>query len=340
MPADAGDAAPLFGIVVPVHDVADYLIACLDSIREQSQGDFEVVAVDDASTDDSPALLDKYAAADARFRVVHLRENVGLGAARNRGLVEVRGQYVVFVDSDDLLAPDALGALASRIEQTGRPDVVHFAFARSYADGRLEPDSRSTALAPEAVVTAEERPALLEIFPTAWNKAYRKDFLDAHGFRFGTGYYEDIPWTYPVLVTAGSIATLDRVCYLYRQRGTGSILSSSGRRHLDIFAQFDAAFGYLDAHPELERWRSRLFDRLSRHVPTVLDTAERIPADVRREFFAAASAAFRRHRPAGYLPAGGAAVKVRLIERNDYRAYRTAQLANRMARRIRPRREG
>jgi CDP-glycerol glycerophosphotransferase len=337
---DAGDRAPLFGIVVPVHNVADYLGECLESIRHQSCTDLAVLAIDDASTDASPELLDKYAAADPRVHAVHLSANIGLGPVRNLALEQIAAQYVLFVDSDDLLPPDALAAVRARIDAAGRPDVVHFGFARTYPDGRVEADARSAALAPEAVLAATERPELLEIIPTAWNKAYRKDFLDQHGFRFGTGYYEDIPWTYPVLMTAREIATLDRQCYLYRQRGSGSILTSSGRRHLDIFGQYDAAFGYIDAHPEYDAWRTRLFDRLSRHVPTVLETDERIPPAVRREFFAAASDAFRRHRPAGYLPAGPAGLKVRLIERGDFRAYQLAALANRAARRARARRKG
>jgi hypothetical protein len=190
-------------------------------------------------------------------------------------------------------------------------------------------------LAPQATLRTIERRDLLEVLPAAWNKAYRTGFLTEHGFSFPDRWYEDVPWTYSVLMTAGTVATLDRVCYLYRQRGSGNILSSAGRRHLDLFTQYDRVFAFLDAHPELEEWRRPLFDRLSRHVPTVLETNHRIPPDVRRDFFHAASGAFRRHRPPGYHPAGGAAVKVRLIERGDYRAFQLAQLANRAARRAR-----
>ena len=85
--------------------------------------------------------------------------------------------------------------------------------------------------------------------------------------------------------------------------------------------------------------RPWLVERMTRHVPTVLESDDRIPADVREEFFHAASAAFRLHRPATYLPGGAAGLKVRLIERDDYRAFRVAQLANRLGRRLRPGRE-
>jgi glycosyltransferase involved in cell wall biosynthesis len=334
---------PSFSLIVPIHNVADYLVECLDSILSQSFADFEVVAVDDASTDDSPALLDRYAASHGRISAVHLNANVGLGTARNMAMQWAGAPYLLFVDSDDALAPGALQAIADRIAQTGAPDVVMFGFARTYRDGRVVADARSSALAPEAVLRAETRPELLEIIPAAWNKAYRKAYLDEHGFRFAPGFYEDVPWTYPVLMTADPLVTLDRVCYRYRQRGGGNILSSSGLRHLDLFGQYDRAFAYIDAHPELEAWRRLLFDRITRHVPTVLETNDRIPPDVRREFFHAASAAFRRHRPDGYVPQGSAGLKVRLIERDDYRAFRAAQLGNRLMRRARsalPRRAG
>ncbi|MGH8960262.1 MAG: glycosyltransferase family 2 protein [Jatrophihabitantaceae bacterium] len=328
---DGGDVpAPAFSIVVPVYNVAAHLAECLDSILSQSCGDFEIIAIDDASTDGSSALLDAYAQRDARIAVTHLPANTGLGMARNAGMDRARGTYLMFVDSDDRLADGTLQALADRSARTDVPDVVMFAFARTYPDGSAVPDPRSSALVPEAALRAEARPDLLEIFPSAWNKAYRREFIGAHGFGFPTGFYEDIPWTYPVLMTADPLVTLDRVCYLYRQHGSGNILSSSGNRHLELFAQYDLVFAYIDQHPELEPWRLRLVDRISRHVPGVLDAPGRVPPGHRREFFHAASASFRRHRPAGYVPAVGrlARVKLWLIEHDSYRLFRVAQLAN------------
>lgn len=330
----AGGRPPTVSIIVPVYNVADYLAECLDSILNQSFAAFEVIAVDDASTDESAALLDAFAVADPRISAVHLDTNVGLGMARNAGMERARGQYLLFVDSDDLLPRGALQAVVERMGGPARPDVVMFGFARSYPDGRVVTDARCAALAPEAALRTEDRPQLLEIMPAAWNKAYRRDFLARHGFRFPGGYYEDVPWTYPVLMAADPVVTLDRVCYVYRQRGGGNILHSSGRRHLDVFDQYDKAFAFIDQHPELAVWRERLFERMTRHIPAILETGERIPAGVRREFFHAAAAAFRRHRPPGYAVSGSAGWKIRLVQRGRYPAFRAAQLANRMRRRL------
>lgn len=96
-----------FSIVVPVHKVASYLRDCLDSVRGQDFGDWECICVNDGSPDESGAILDCYARMDGRIRVVHHR-NVGLPGARNRALDVACGDYTVFLDSDDLLAPGIL----------------------------------------------------------------------------------------------------------------------------------------------------------------------------------------------------------------------------------------
>lgn len=338
MPELDADRLPALSIVVPVYNVADYLPACLDSILAQDFRDVEVIVIDDAATDASPGIIDDYAARDDRIAAVHLEVNGGLGAGRNLGTDRARGEYVMYVDSDDLLPPGALTRIIGRTAEAGMPDVVMFRFARTYPDGRTVDDPRSATVAPEAVVRLAERRDLLEILPSAWNKVYRREFVLAHGFRFPDRTYEDIPFAYPALIAADSIATLDAVGYLYRQRGGGgSILSSSGRRHLDLFVQYDRLFEWLDAHPEYERWRRPLVDRLTRHVPTVLESDDRIPPDIRRQFFHEAAGSFRRHRPSDYRPAGLAGVKVRLIERDDYRTFRAAQLANQLARRVKAR---
>ena len=96
-------AQPTFSIVVPVHNVRAYLRECLDSILGQSFGDFELIAIDDASPDGSGDVLDEYAAADDRVMVRHLPKNVGLGAARDVGIDAASGRYLLFVDGDDTL---------------------------------------------------------------------------------------------------------------------------------------------------------------------------------------------------------------------------------------------
>jgi glycosyltransferase involved in cell wall biosynthesis len=100
--------SPLFTLLIAVYNTADYLPQCLDSVLAQTERRLQVVCVDDASTDDSLTVLQRYAARDDRFEVIHLDRNQGQAHARNVGLQHARGRYVGFLDSDDWLSPDCL----------------------------------------------------------------------------------------------------------------------------------------------------------------------------------------------------------------------------------------
>src|SRR3712207_5376754 len=108
----------VLSVVVPIYNVAPYLDECLTSIAEQTHRDLEVVMVDDGSTDDSGAIAAAFAARDSRFRLV-TQENRGLSAARNNGLGHITGDFLQFVDSDDVLPSYAMELLLSTVEQTG-----------------------------------------------------------------------------------------------------------------------------------------------------------------------------------------------------------------------------
>ena len=251
---------PRFSVIVPVYKVQAYLHACLESVLEQSCSDFEVIAVDDCSPDASGAIADEFAAPDERVRTVHLPENVGLGRARNAGLEHATGDYVLFLDSDDTLTPGALQAITDRIEATGGPDVLVYDYARTYWTGEAVRNQYADRLAQDgpAPFALADRPEILQLLMVAWNKAYRRAFVEEQGLTFPPGYYEDTPWTYPVLMSARTIATLDRVCVHYRQRRRRQHPGHhQSREHFDVFDQYDRVFAFLDAHPELGRAGAR-----------------------------------------------------------------------------------
>ncbi|WP_333771323.1 bifunctional glycosyltransferase/CDP-glycerol:glycerophosphate glycerophosphotransferase, partial [Streptomyces sp. IBSBF 2435] len=293
---------PRFSVIVPVYHVQAYLHACLDSVLDQSFDDVELIVVDDCSPDGSGEIADAYAARDRRVSVLHLAENVGLGRARNAGLARATGDYVLFLDSDDTYAPGALRAIADRIDRTGRPDLLIFDYDRTYWNGEAERNRFSALLArtDPQVFSLDERPGLLRLIMVAWNKAYRRDFLNRIGVTFPVGYYEDTPWTYPVLMTAETIALLDQVCVHYRQRRKRGILHTTSRRHFEIFKQYDLLFAFLDSRPELERWRAVLFRRMLDHLTTVFNLPDRLPRSSRPEYFRRCRAQYRRLRPAGF----------------------------------------
>ncbi|MFF4568725.1 CDP-glycerol glycerophosphotransferase family protein [Streptomyces sp. NPDC001410] len=320
---------PRFSVIVPAYKVQAYLSECLDSVLSQSYPDLELIAVDDCSPDACGALIDEYAARDARVKAVHLAENQGLGRARNAGMVRATGDYLVFLDSDDTLTPDALRSIADRIKETGEPDVLVFDYARTYWNGTVERNKVAAHLTEQgpAPFRLQDRPGLLRVLMVAWNKAYRREFVEKQDFRFPTGYYEDTPWTFPVLMAAESIATLDRVCVHYRQRRQGSILRTTSRKHFDIFVQYDRVFAFIDERPELDRWRGVLFRRMVDHFSTVFTKRDRLPHGTRGEFLRKARAHYRRYK------ARGASVPLRtrlrhgLVRFGLHRTYRALQLA-------------
>ncbi|MFJ3983220.1 bifunctional glycosyltransferase/CDP-glycerol:glycerophosphate glycerophosphotransferase [Streptomyces fungicidicus] len=322
---------PRFSVIVPVHKVQGYLHACLDSVLGQSYRDIEVIAVDDRSPDGCGAILDAYAARDERVRVLHLPENVGLGRARNAGMPHATGDYLFFLDSDDTLTPGALRALADRLDETGDPDVLVFDYARTHWWGGTRRNVLAPLLAEASggTFTAAERPAILDLLMVVWNKVYRRDFVEREGFTFPPGYYEDTPWTFPVLLSAERVATLDRICVYYRQRRRGSILSTTSRKHFDVHEQYARVFRFVDARPALAHWRPFLHAKMGEHCLDILAKPDRLPPSDKAEFFRRTAEMFWAHRPEGVrVPA-----ELRVLE-GSYAGYLLRRGAGRAGREL------
>ncbi|WP_327355686.1 bifunctional glycosyltransferase/CDP-glycerol:glycerophosphate glycerophosphotransferase [Streptomyces sp. NBC_01304] len=325
---------PRFSIVVPVFKVQGYLRACLDSVLDQSFTDIELIAVDDCSPDHCGDILDEYAARDPRVTAVHLPENVGLGRARNAGLDLATGDYVLFLDSDDSYTPGLLRAVDDRLRTTDDPDLLVFDHVRTFWWGRANRGTTSELLAQIGTGTfrIEDDPAYIHLFLVAWNKAFRRDFFLKQGFRFAPGLYEDAPVSYLAMITAERIGCLDRVGVEYRQRRQGAITRTPGRKHFDIFTQYEGLFAFLDGRPEFEWARPLLFERALDHMLFVLACDERVaPAD-RKEFHRETARFYRSHVPRGFTPPRGPRrTEFRLLSALPYAAYATHRRLRAMA---------
>ena len=162
-------------VIVPVYNGATYLRETLDALDSQTFSAYEVVLVDDGSTDGSGELLDRYCAAHPRFLALHL-PNGGAHAARLAGIQEARGRYIAFCDSDDLPLPDMLETLYARAEETGADITVCGFFREERETGRVL--SREMGrFAPRGY----DRPELWDVLPVVntalWNKLYRRELL-------------------------------------------------------------------------------------------------------------------------------------------------------------------
>lgn len=331
---------PRFSVIVPAYKVQGYLRECLDSVLGQSFTDVEVIAVDDCSPDASGRILDEYAARDDRVRVLHLPENTGLGRARNAGVAQARGDYLLFLDSDDTFLPGALAAIARRLAGTDEPELLFFDHVRTYWWGRTVESIYGELLASagDRTFSAVEEPQFVHLFTSAWNKAYRRDFYLRERLEFRPGLYEDVPVAYKAILSSARTACLPRPCLAYRQRRQGAITRTPGRKHFDIFDQYASVFAYLDERPDLNGLRPLLFERMISHFLFTAARADRVrPAD-RGEFFRRAAEFHRRYRPEGFVPPEEvSALDFRLVAIGSAPLYGARMLAERVLRGVRNR---
>jgi len=287
----------LLSVIVPAYGVQAYIRAAIQSVLDQDFADVEIVAVDDCSPDLSGSILDELAALDPRVRVVHLAENAGLGGARNAGVEAATGEYILFLDGDDTLSPGSLTAIADRLETGDYPELLIYNYARVWWDGRTAvswADEILAALSPNVFVPRDHL-RLFNLLPIACNKVYRRDFLKALHVTFPAGYYEDIHFTYTVLLTAETAVSLNRVVLLYRQRRGGSILGSGSPRHFDIFGRYDEVFEELDRHNVDLKVRKHLYDVMVNHYVTILSHNDRVPKAMRSDFYLQARESVAKH---------------------------------------------
>jgi CDP-glycerol glycerophosphotransferase len=327
-------AAPLISVVIPVHNAADYLQECLDSVLGQPMRDVEVIAVDGHSTDKSGAILDAAALADGRLRVMPQDQKMWPGQARGTGLEAARGDYVWFVDADDVLAPGSLHAVAGAARQ-GRPDLVLIDFEYLGTDGRTRPSPGRGPLgrAPDGCFRLADWPGAIELTATVWSKVFRRDFLLGLGTEFPPGIHEDVPVSFAALLRAANISALNRVCYRYRQRA-GSFMATASDHHFDIFAAYRQVLDLADGQASAAPLRAALFDRAIWHYTMNLD-GQRVPRALRRRYFRQMHEEYLARRPAGHRrPAGLRGLKYWPIEHDMYLAYTAALPVNRLRMRV------
>ncbi|GAA4924055.1 bifunctional glycosyltransferase/CDP-glycerol:glycerophosphate glycerophosphotransferase [Stackebrandtia albiflava] len=329
-------------IIIPVFKVQGFLRECLDSILASPYPHLEVIGVDDCSPDQSGEILAEYARTDPRVRMLRTPHNSGSGVARNLGFDAADGDYVWFADSDDLIAPGAIERIVAALDRftpQERPDVLLFDYRRLTEDGQLADSDLPGLLAaggPPAEFTFATWPTVARYTHTCWNKVVRRDYLAELGLRFHAGWYQDVPWSYPVLMNARRLSLLDAPCYLYRQRRAGSVTRTTSDRHFDVFTQWERAWSHLgDDHDETVR--AILYNRMIWHCMQVLGNDGRVTSGTRRRFFRHAADVFRRHHPgASYRrPSGGEGSKHLLLRYRWYGGYLLTRLARRTYNRLR-----
>lgn len=248
---------PLVTVVVPIYNVEEYLAACLESIQHQTHENLEVIMVNDGSTDRSAAIAEEFARRDKRFKLI-TQENGGLSSARNTGADAATGEYLAFVDSDDVIPLGAYELLVTPLEETGS-DFATGNVNRLTTAGLVPARFLARAFDRTRLKThvTKFRPLLFDrIVP---NKLWRRSFWQGGGYRFPEGVlHEDIPVVLPAHFAARSVDVVEEPVYYYRVR-EGADLSITQRR-----LEPRALIGRIDAVEHVQAYLAREGPRRAR----------------------------------------------------------------------------
>ncbi len=211
----------LLSIIVPLYNCEKHISQCLKSVIEQNFQNWEIVIVDDGSTDKGPAICQQFVNHNPRIKIIH-QENQGLGPTRNVGINESSGEYLIFLDSDDFLNHDSLENLAAVIKDNNAPDMI-FCRASSFYEknntkkdffGKYAPDRIFEKSPIEILLYLFEPP--IESFWSAWNHVYKRKIVIDNNLRFPNHLGEDLDWTPKVILKSESFAFLQKPYYNYR----------------------------------------------------------------------------------------------------------------------------
>ena len=221
-------------IIVPVYNVAKYLDECVQSILTQSYAEFELILVDDGSKDESGTICDKYAQIDMRVQVFH-KDNGGLSDARNVGTQHAKGDYVVYIDSDDYICdPDFLKKINERANSDF--DVICYKFKKYFDEKKTFAECSFACPNIDEIGTLSGRINEMvrrdAFYCSAWSKAIRLNILRDNNIQFEKGLLgEDQEWYYHVLTKIHSVTYINEAVLVYRQRAN-SITSSWKMKNL------------------------------------------------------------------------------------------------------------
>ena len=217
-------------IIVPVYNVEKYLKQCIDSLVVQSFTDFEIILVDDGSTDNSRHICDDYAKLDKRIKVIH-KANGGVSSARNTGIEVALGKYIMFVDSDDYIDTDMVSVLFSEMEYN-EADMVVCGFNVVLA-GNIKNIYYENAIYNNKQDIAEFFSLLEGRTNSTCNKMYKTSLITKYfDSRFSQG--EDLLFNLDYIRGCNSLIVIDRCFYFYRRENTNSLSQSYNEKSFEI----------------------------------------------------------------------------------------------------------
>ena len=248
---------PKISILIPVYNAAAYLSVCLKSVQQQTFTDFEIICLNDGSTDSSAEILQRVAAQEPRLKIIS-QSNAGVAATRNRLIQEAQGKYVAFVDADDKILPEYLEKLYTAAEQA-QADISKCFFQEIDENGICSAARCSSRFYTRAADTLSSRFSAGRHDSVVWGKLFRRAFLLESKLQFRPGHVsEDFPFVIQAFMSANRIAYAPEPLYLYRKGVSGSITTKPRKMAVDLLSnlielppqlrarkQWDAAVAHL-----------------------------------------------------------------------------------------------
>ena len=257
---------PMVSIIVPIYNAEQYLRRCVDSILNQEYTDYELLLVNDGSTDASGDICEEYGDRDPRVIVIQ-KENTGVSDSRNRALDRARGKYLQFLDSDDWITPDATRLFVRAAEEYGC-DMVISDFYRVVGE-RLSPKGD---IEEEGVLTREEFAAHMMENPAdfyygvLWNKLYRRDIVEEHKLRMDTdiSWCEDFMFNLEYIRYAKVFYALHAPIYYYVKRkgslaSQGINISKTVKMKLNVFEYYNNFYKHVLEEEDYEKNRLQVY---------------------------------------------------------------------------------
>lgn len=248
-------------LIIPVYNVRDYLRKCLDSVAAQTYKALEVIVVNDGSPDDSLEIILDYTAKYSHFSCYTI-ENRGQGGARNYGMEQATGDYIMFLDSDDYIAPNCVKALVSAAESTGSDMVV----ANCYdvrEDGSILNAYKNVYKS--AVTNLTQDPEILFNRVAPWGKLYKRELLE--GLQFACRvWYEDMRLIPKLYLRASKVCYIEDSLVYYVQRRGSTMNNKNYRRNLEVIEAFEDLLGYFREQGAYETYKDALEFLVIEHV--------------------------------------------------------------------------
>jgi glycosyltransferase involved in cell wall biosynthesis len=259
---------PKISVIVPTFNNERYLPQCLDSALAQTRGDFEVICVNDGSTDGSLAVMEEYCARDARFKVID-KANGGYGHTMNRGLEAAQGEYIAILESDDFILPTMFEELYGLAVEHDL-DFVKADFETFQGDGTAR-EAVYKPICPRPslynkLLDPHEAFETFDVDMCTWTGIYKRAFIEEHAIRYhespGAAFQDNGFW-FQTFAFATRVMFVPRPFYQYRQDNPGSSINSTSK----VFCMCDEhvwMHGFLNSHPELPHrlynmWSKKMF---------------------------------------------------------------------------------